>query len=626
MLLTLGKIGRITDLSHPVLSPTIENTKNFYGGQYYIDRELTIGTGGTIDKIGPGYLEVFITYIDLYENNPSNNSYYINYKLTNNKGQLFLWRYYVDGLSGSVTLNTSDRPTQLLTQNNIGSLVYTKDEMDFYFLNKEISKLNKPKYWIRTPILESREVNDFGNNMTVYPDQLFKEGSVWEKEDFSIHQNWFDLYSKTFDLTSSIDYNIHPTNLTGTDTIEWKDISTNTNWKALANNKRFLKTWIKPKNHTLMYSTDMCANLISNTLGEVFLPRNHSTETNDEITTITDLKMYKIDHNTYAPHIASIEFSGDDSMYAGPYYRSAFAYRQAYFHLMRVLGTPDEDMSTTPLIYYSDSGYRTLVDSNLDIVNEYLQTITESKLTEEYKMILRRNGDYFSRMLVRNLGMGIMLSSIHNKQNIETIYEHFKSRYHTDFFKYTTILRDNNVAQHGKFYVPLTQYNKTTNTFHFNFYSDFIRLIHEGDMRKAYYRSDSLNILEDGTLEYYTNRMDTNTIHHQDIRLGPEVRTVYDKSDIATNDINNKVITVLNNKPNMVLTYFKPEIVTSSPRYNVTNKELAYEPTTGWDVNFADRMNRRFTLNNGELLAIDRLTVGFRPIQVKINGVWTDLV
>ena len=75
----------------------------------------------------------------------------------------------------------------------------------------------------------------------------------------------------------------------------------------------------------------------------------------------------------------------------------------------------------------------------------------------------------------------------------------------------------------------------------------------------------------------------------------------------------------------MALTYLKLEINKKSPRYTLENQNLCYELAYPEQETFTARMTRRFKLKDNEKLGIDKITVGFRPIQVKINNVWKNI-
>ena len=75
----------------------------------------------------------------------------------------------------------------------------------------------------------------------------------------------------------------------------------------------------------------------------------------------------------------------------------------------------------------------------------------------------------------------------------------------------------------------------------------------------------------------------------------------------------------------MALTYFKAEINKRSPRYTLENQSLSYEIAYPEQQTFLPRMNKRLSLKENEKLAIDKITVGFRPILVKINNRWKKL-
>ena len=121
-----------------------------------------------------------------------------------------------------------------------------------------------------------------------------------------------------------------------------------------------------------------------------------------------------------------------------------------------------------------------------------------------------------------------------------------------------------------------------------------------------------------------------NVINNEDIitgiKLGPETTYSYDLTDVPFNDKVNKLKRV--HLPyNYALTYFKMEINKDSPKYNIENRDRVFSTFILTDadasVKYNDLMSRGMHWQSA--LSIDKLTMKFAPILVRIRGQWRDI-
>ena len=166
MLLMMSKIHSINS-NHPILIPDINKEMDFYTGYYYIKDKITLGEL----IIEPGFLEVYVTYTSTYEESV-NTEYHVNYKLITNDGKIYTWRYYLHKEEEVVYLDRTDIPSLSLTKNKIGSVIYNRKEMEERFLTREESNIEDRTYFISTPILEQREINELDSNLDFTGDKL----------------------------------------------------------------------------------------------------------------------------------------------------------------------------------------------------------------------------------------------------------------------------------------------------------------------------------------------------------------------------------------------------------------------------------------------------------------------
>lgn len=605
MLFTYGKIKTINQ-DHPVLNPTLDQSMDFYTGQYYIPEGIKLkGTDYELD-LESGFLEVYTNYSEIYGMKPGT-AFYINYKLTTKKGLIYTWRYYVNTLEETVVrLNKTDQPNLLLTSKSLGKLSYTREEMEERFMLRRESKLFEPNYTIGFPIIEKRKLEtippflDMKSMSNFYKDE--KVEKITLMKDLPI-EAFFNLEKN---IKVVIDSNLHPYETFQ----QWNDVfQAKPNWdKEYMNNKRISESngYIFPSQLKTFGAWGLMS-FLHMKLGEYFIDMlGYNFEvSNDKVSVL------KIANNTYLPYYNTTELEGTNDIY-NMHIKYAHRFKASPLYMSRLFVTPDEDIQTYPLVHYAKSLYSEILSNNNHTNVDYLKhrNLTQTDIEQiRYEKI---NSTMFNT--------GILSTSVIKKHDPIVLFNRLKRDDKSELMKYSNFMKYGNRSWSLHIFSdaqPEVDMVGRDN----DIYTHFFDL----DPAKAIYRSLSTNVLQ---LDHNKNFIDLVRSKDvvEDIRLGPEVRTVIDKSNINLDDYNNRLmeININNNKPNLVLTYFKPEIVKNSPRYK-TNPGNVYDPAYPEQVDFLNRLENRKALKINEKLAIDKITVGFRPLQVKKNGVWKDL-
>lgn len=611
MLLTYGKIKTINQ-EHPILNPSLDMDMNFYNGHYFIPDGLKLKGDESDIIIDSGFLEVYTNQSDNYDG-INGKAFYINYKLTTKKGLIYTWRYYVNKVEDVVAiLDKSDQPTLLLTTKSLNKLSYTRREMEERFFLRRDSHFDEPNYFIGLPILELKAVNDvppalnFENMTTFYKNEPKKRLTLMK--DLPLEH----YYRVEFDISLYIDGAIHKTESSE----QWNDVfQAKPNWdKEYRENKQVSESngLILPSQRKTFGTWSMMSYLHMK-LGDYYfdIPRFEG----ESIT--TNVHVSRIINNTYLPYY---KMEGDRQ------YNDAFLnhMKNAYMHttsplfMSRIFVTPDEGLKTYPVVHYAksyylnkaaknDSGIHLSLNRWLDYYDTRHQVIGNTNMTVMY-------------------GTGILTSTATKKKDPQLLFDDLKNKvkntalyYDGPFGEFFGNMRD---KWHKHIFSNMSTDIDTVDREEYEIYFQLFDL----DPIRPLYRSFSDNILELNHYNDFINTVRNDSMITEDIRLGPEVRIVLDKSNTDLIAYNDRLMeaNIKSNKPNWVLTYFKPEIVKSSPRYK-TNPDLAYDPAYTEQVDFFNRITQRNNLTPNEKLAIDKLTLGFRPIQVKERGVWKDI-
>lgn len=598
MLLLMSKIHSI-EADHPVLIPDIRKDMDFYTGYYYIKEKIAIGEM----FIEPGLLEVYITYTSNYIEG-SNTEYYVNYKLFSKDGRIFTWRYYLHKEEETVyLLNTGDSPNMLLSKNRIENIVYNRDEMEERFLTKNESNIDDRRYFISTPLVEQREINGVDNNFDFIGDNLYSKNKA----------KYFDIqkdigYSNFFDITKDrsvyADYNFH----TSTNERTWTDLfnlGSEGSWdknligdttKVSEANGKIFQSQLK------VYGVNPIIDLAYIKMGEYFTDVG---KMNSKLNPDGKNHTYRIVNNTFLPGI--VRSKSETGVSSLPKYSHPRYYNNeeiAPFYMVRSIITPDERMTTIPIIYYGHNESGDSFDKYVYEDRRYLPP-TEDDLTTITKP---------KHTKPRQWNIGMILSSNKNNIDLEEMFGRRNSSSHLISSSYYYEVM--NKISWGKYFLNSISTGNKTDDLHINLF--------DIEPSRVLYRCHSNNVDNDTYIDAKLDALNkTNAV--TDIRLGPEVRTVYDRSTTLLSDPSSRLIKIDNADPSMALTYFKAEIVKESPRYTMENRELAYSIAHPEQLDFSNRMRKRLNLKPDEKLAIDRVTVGFRPIQIEVNGVWKNI-
>ena len=597
MLLMMGKIHSINS-EHAILTPDINKELDFYTGYYYIKNKITIEDL----IIEPGLLEVYVTYTSAYIEGV-NTEYYINYKLITNDGKIYTWRYYLHKEEENVYLDKTDLPGLSLTKNKIGSVIYNRKEMEERFLTREETNIEDKRYFISTPILEQRRITEIDTNIDFSGDTLFTKD---EPKYFDIQKDigYRYLFELTKDRSVYVDHNYH--NNTFND--RWLDlfnlgsarpwdIELTGDVKVSEANGYFYPS------HMKNFGINPLIDLAYVKMGEYFTDIH---KVNDKLNPTSKNHTYRIINNTYLPGIVR-DYSPTTDHPDGKHPREYQNGEISPFYIVRSMVTPDERMKTIPVVYYGHNSYSRLFSISEKKDRSYITPDSEIEFS---------NITNPSNKQPRQWSIGMVMTSNRNDLDLEEMFKKRNDISYSINTSYYYFKKDN--ISWGDYYLNESGSNIShkLDDLHLNLF--------DINPDRILYRSHSTNVDND---KYITLKLDilNNSDAITDIRLGPEVRTVYDRTTIPLTDSENRFIKIENDDPAMALTYFKADIVKDSPRYTLENRELAYSITYPEQQNFVQRFNSRLNLKTDEKLAIDRITVGFRPIQVKNRGVWKNI-
>lgn len=685
MLLNFGKIRRLTE-DDKIFDLRIGDLKDYYEGTYYIDKAITLNIGEVPSLIGPGMLEVFVTYDktlteEEYLENITTKlhrdkiPYYINFKMINKNGSLFTWRYFVDINNEELYIDRNNYPIQILTKNQIGNLIYTKQEMESLFINRYEEHLDEPdsKWYIKVPKMQVRELDLHLHNMGVNIEnpRLFKENSSWRIEDvfkFGIinlgietidRKVFVDSQIKTHYREWSLGYEYPNTSDSSRYEFNpWVDIfrKGNTSWYTdKYNPKHHIHG---AQSHRITFNTDVWMHCLHYTLGEYFTnfnPNRHLQGSKDNLTDLYNLEgrpydtlnAYKIEHNTYLPglYFTTPEII-EDIFYTTRTTRARDA-KLNYGHLRshdtltnyvsKIYTTPDEDLVYYPLVQYGDGNMKKIIDTYLMHNRPFnesgvLKNILPIPLKDfDSKNIYVNHNLYYPEGIfqvinfpryrnILNRDLGLLMTVTRKKQSLENIFRQYTEGTESVIAPGITYGRP-----YGEFKSDLSLMNNDSVSIEERTKSDFRALLIEGDPFKSIFRAPAINKIPLNHL----NELE-NVINNKDvitgIKLGPETTYSYDLTNVPFNDKANKLKRV--HLPyNYALTYFKMEINKDAPKYNIENKDRVFSTFVLNDadasVKYDDLMSRGMHWECA--LSIDKLTMKFAPILVRIRGEWRDI-
>lgn len=597
MLLTFGKIQAITR-EHPILNPTLDKPMDFYNGKYYIKDNITM-TDGSGYVIEPGFLEVYISYSSYFEENV-NTEFYINYHHITNDGKIYNWRYYVHKEEETIyRIDKNDRPNLVLTKNKINNLLYSEREMEERFLSKDEFTKKDKRHYIKVPEMSKWTMGDIDSSGAFTGNYVFDKNTE-TKTNLNKDLNFNSLFKLFENKSIYIDANIHPYEIFENRWVDLFNLGSSGLWDDVFNkglrvsnaNGKFYPS------HRQVYGINPNINVVYAKLGEYFSDSGSISESGK-------YHIYKIDHNTYLPGISYSKKNLSDSSVNKEHPRNYFRYEESPFYMVRLLSVPDDNITKNPIIFYGGNSANTIYENHYDVKNESINLISE----EIYGI---RNTE-----IPKQWEMGMLLTTVHEKNDINELLVDSKNNIQSKLLNYTTYKSylDKSNLDWGLYHI-----NENTNSI---FKDDLHIHLFDTDPNKVYYRMHSIDVDNDNYIRRITDLINNSDVV-TDIKLGPEVRTVFDKTEINLND-ENRFINIVNEDMSMALTYFKAEINKRSPRYTLENQSLSYEIAYPEQQTFLTRMNKRLSLKDNEKLAIDKITVGFRPILVKINNRWKHL-
>lgn len=599
MLLTFGKIKTITK-DHPILNPSLDKPMDFYNGYYYVKDNIFINDGNGY-LLEPGFLEVYISYTSLYEEN-INTEYYVNYKHITTDGRIYNWRYYLNKDENTVyRLNKNDRPNLILTKNKIDKLLYSENEMSQRFLNRFNSGFEVDSNFIRIPQLKSQVLNNTSTSGDFLGDTLLEDNNTVKIQNLNKDLNFNKLFKSLENRSIYIDDNIHPNETFSSRWVDLFNLGSVGLWDDIY--KRGLK--VSDANgqfypsHRNVYGINPNINMIYGKLGECFTDVGSLSDTGK-------YNLYKIDHNTYLPGISYARINYDLTQDLINYPRYNYNFEENPFYMVRLYSTPDEEITKDPVVFYGPNSANYIENNKYNTVNE-----TRNDVFNNSYVSIDRNKP-------RQWEMGILMTAVHKKTDINKLFIDYKNNIISKSFNSTTFSRYKDLFSNitwGKWFLNNTSDKMFKDDLHIHLF--------DIDPNKVFYRSHSTEVDNDSYITYMSSRIeDSDAV--TDIRFGPEIRTTYDKTEVNL-DNSDRFIDIVNSDSSMALTYFKAEINKKSPRYTLENQAIVYNAAYPEQQDFVTRMNNRFKLKDNEVLGIDKITVGFRPIQIKTNGIWKNI-
>ena len=598
MLLTFGKIQTIKK-DHPILNPSLDKPMDFYNGKYYIKDSITM-TDGNGYVIEPGFLEVYVSYSSYFKESV-NTEFYINYHHITNDGKIYNWRYYVHKEEETIyRLDKTDRPNLVLTKNKINNLLYSENEMIDRFLSKEEFTKKDNRYYIRVPEMSKWTMGDIDSSGVFRGDFVFDENSE-TKVNLNKDLNFNKLFKLFENKSIYIDDNIHPYETFDNRWMDLFNLGTTGLWDDVFNNGLRVSNANGKfyPSHRQVYGINPNINVVYAKLGEYFTDFGSLSESGK-------YHIYKINHNTYLPGISYTQKLLTDTSLTKVHPRNYYKYEESPFYMIRSLSVPDNDITKSPIIFYGGNKVNNIQENHYNSKNGTINSLTKADVYAIKDDEIPRQWE-----------MGMLLTTVHGKNNINNLLTDSKNNIESKLLNYTTYKSylDRSNLDWGLYHV-----NENTNSI---FKDDLHIHLFDTDPNKTYYRMHSTDVDNDNYVRRVTELINLSNVV-TDIKLGPEVRTTYDKTEVNLND-GNRFINIINEDASMALTYFKAEINKRSPRYTLENQSLSYEIAYPEQQTFLTRMNKRLSLKDNERLAIDKITVGFRPIMVKINNKWKHL-
>lgn len=609
--------------------------------------------------------------------------YIINYKLLCNDGSIYTWRVYTEENGGSYRINSRDTATQILTKNTIDKLIYTPQEMADRFLSKASLNWELEGKYITTPRISEYDTNISVSTGIANGDITFSTERIASLHIYGYHKLWNKfinnsaVYALNMDDGSALD-NYRKANPSWLRDILQSYSSFNS--QIILGEKVGPISEKKIPNQSLqdiIYSDTLMPGLTTWMMhGDYMLNKLHYNIGNSisdwefEPTSsafIRDsVKINRIVGNTYLQgHIdLNINRPAFDNTLPLDYRQGNNVYSttnntvmdpsDAYVYSTRIIRTPDTNLKYNPVISYA-SNHSTIFKSsnNTGRMDKYLignkdnyflqrkQPSTAAVATGimgavaapyrfptgviatdpfvEVPVVKEYDGKHmFSPGLLYFANRDIRIGGVLNEPvtKSELVF--------TQANMYDNILGANESVLNTTVALRYAYLLGSKNVGNYRLYNFDYWWLHYGYSSKSIYRAPSNTITTTTNNEDILAKLRQNG-RVEDIRLGPEFLMVMDKSEIPIGSPS-RIFHLTPNDPSMALTYLKMEVNKNANRYKTgVDQNIAYSPAYASQSNFGTRITTRVNLPKNATLGIDKITAGFRPIQVKVGGVWRNI-
>ena len=634
MLSTFSKIKTIDEndsVFHPLTSPK----KRHIQGIYYIEKDIVVKYPNNEVKIKAGILNVRVLYD--YNDDDINDPpyYYISYLLYADDSTIYTWKIFVDKVNSNIVMNTNEEPVQIITLNSVGNLVYTKAEMLDRFKLKSDTHFDEEGYYITTPKVTEYDTTFSISNGLRQGDNIPKNEITYSLNEYGFGNVFGKYINNSVPIVDLLYINDSYDNYRGT----WiQNILKKYTLPFVGSRRVALRV---PGTYDHLYSGALSSGIGDYAYmyhGNYMMNKLHFTlgnfttdwEYQNIYPTSRDVvKMRKIVGNTFVPGYKAIENDNQIRTNIGESYRKtgyfdagktrlALDPSDIYLYSSRIIKTPDTDIQHNPIICYSSNHKSKFKFSNVLDGQSVDMIDNDGKSYRGYDRFGFKNppADVIGRTLRQFLGQD--LDTYDGKHTFSPGLIYFVNKNQPTeetLFSNDILYGRNDLNPIDLPYGSIGITNRVLNQIKY-------RLLHIGYENKLMYIAPS-DIID---LDYIKSSEDVLNKDDivQDIRLGNEIIITVDKSETSIGS-ENRIFTIQPEDPSMALTYLKMEINKNASRYQTVNKDLAYSPAYATQSDFGTRIDRRLALNKNETLAIDKITAGFRPIQIKINGTWRNV-
>lgn len=612
--------------------------------------------------------------------------YIINYKLLCNDGSIYTWRVYTEENGGSYKINSRDTATQILTKNTIDKLIYTQQEMADRFLSKASLNWELEGKFITTPRISEYDTNISVSTGIANGDMTLSTERVTSLHKYGYHKLWNKfinnsaVYALNMNDGSKLD-NYRKANPTWLDAILQ---SYNT-----FNPQSYMNVPVGPISNKQEANKSLIDIIYSDTLaqgyttwmmhGDYMLNKLHYNignsisdwefEPTSSIFTRDNVKINRIVGNTYLQGHKDLKINlpAFDNTLPLDYRQGNNVYdttnntvmdpSDAYVYSTRIIRTPDTNLKYNPVISYASNHSTIFKSSNNTLIrtdkylignrdNYFLQRKQPSTVSTVVGIMGTNVSPYrfpvgstainpfievptekeydgkhmFSPGLLYFANRDIRVGGILNDINVksEPLYNS------SDTYDNIVGLGLGNSSSSAYLALTYRYLLGSQNIGNNRLYNFDYWWLHYGYSSKSIYRAPSNTITTTVNNEDILTKLRQNG-RVEDIRLGPEFLMVMDKSEIPIGSPS-RIFHLMPDDPSMALTYLKMEVNKNANRYKTgVDQSIAYSPAYASQSNFGTRINTRVNLPKNATLGIDKITAGFRPIQVKVAGVWRNI-